>query len=95
MELSVFWTQEAKETFGNIVSYLEEEWGESVAKKFVQKTNRILINIAQQPFIFKPSSINEAIRIGLITRNCSIFYEVQEEQIRLLFFWDNRQEPLI
>ncbi|HYK77080.1 MAG TPA: type II toxin-antitoxin system RelE/ParE family toxin [Daejeonella sp.] len=95
MILKVFWTEEANETFENIVSYLEKEWGENAVKKFVQKTNKTLLNIVQQPFIFKPSNINENIRKGLITKNCSVFYEVQEEQIRLLFFWDNRQEPLL
>jgi hypothetical protein len=61
----------------------------------VVKAEKVVALIATQPLMFKASDFDENIRIGLITRQCSLFYRVTDTSIHLLFFWDNRQEPFI
>lgn len=51
--------------------------------------------IAQFPFMFKSTSINDDVRIGFISKQTSLFYKVTDTSIQLLFFWDNRQEPIL
>jgi hypothetical protein len=53
------------------------------------------LGIAQFPEMFKASELGENIRIGLITRQSSVLYEILEDAIFLHYFWDNRQEPMI
>jgi plasmid stabilization system protein ParE len=93
-ELSIFWTDEAKETFAAIFSFILDRFNERSAKKFLKQTNRILAIIKLQPEIFE-ASISDQFRKGKITNHTSVYYEIEDDQIRLLFFFDNRQEPLI
>ena len=44
--------------------------------------------------MFKALSQNENIRKALIHKNCSMFYEIKGHAIMILFFWDNRQDPI-
>jgi plasmid stabilization system protein ParE len=92
MNLDILWTSEAIETFDAIIFHLQHHWSESVAKKFVQTAEKKLSNISKHPYIFKASALKPSVRKAPISKNCSLFYEVQSNQIVLLFFWDNRQE---
>lgn len=95
MSLSVFYTPRAKETLQSVYSFISQKFGSKAANKFVVKAESTIALIAEQPFIFKASTIGPDIRVGLITRQCSLFYKVSANSIHLLFFWDNRQEPLV
>ncbi|RBQ04888.1 type II toxin-antitoxin system RelE/ParE family toxin [Pedobacter miscanthi] len=94
MSLTVVWTDEAKETFDAIFSFILDKFSEQSAKKFLKQTNKILSIIKVQPEIFE-ASISDQFRKGKITNQTSVFYEIEDDQIRLLFFFDNRQEPLL
>jgi plasmid stabilization system protein ParE len=94
MSLSIFWSDEAKETFDAIFWFVFHEFGEKSAKKFLKQTNKVILIIKFQPEIFEAFS-SSRFRKGRITSQTSIFYEIKNDQIHLLFFWDNRQEPLI
>jgi len=94
MSLNVFYTTEAKETLSAVYSFIQEKFGTRSADKFVTKAEKTIALIAEQPFMFKGSPLGENVRIGFITKQTSLFYLVTEQSIDLLFFWDNRQEPL-
>lgn len=94
MSLPVYWTGEAKETFDAIVYFTKELWGEKEAGKFIKRTQELLSTIASQPYLFK-ASIAENVRKGLISKQIAVFYEVNADSITILFFWDNRQEPIL
>jgi len=44
--------------------------------------------------MFKASLIEDSVRKGFISKQTSFFYEIHENEIIILFFWDNRQEPM-
>ena len=94
MSLTVFWADEAEETFDNIVLYIESNWGERHAKKFVQHVQKVLKLISDQPQMYK-ASVNNNVRQAVISPQTSLYYEIHNEHITLLFFWDNRQEPIL
>jgi plasmid stabilization system protein ParE len=94
MSLPIFWTDEAKETFDAIFFFILDKFSEQSAKKFLKQTNKILQIIKVQPEIFEASILDQC-RKGRITDQTSVFYKIQDDQIRLLFFFDNRQDPLI
>lgn len=89
----VLWSQEAEETFGSIVKFIEENWGPTASKKFIKKTKKFLSAIASLPEMFPPTNFSN-VRKAVIAANTSVFYEVRKEEIWLLYFWDNRQLPL-
>ncbi|WP_370870439.1 type II toxin-antitoxin system RelE/ParE family toxin [Daejeonella sp.] len=95
MSLQVFYTPRSKESLESVYKFILDRFGERSASKFVSKADKTINLISQQPFMFKTSDLDEKIRIALITPQCSLFYKVTETSVHLLFFWDNRQDPIL
>ncbi|MCF0071698.1 hypothetical protein LZD49_14560 [Dyadobacter sp. CY261] len=95
MSYEVILAPRAVETFDAIYDQITLRFGEKVAKQFNHKVIHILNTISITPFIFKATRENPNVRKGWINKNCSFFYEVAGKQIHVLFFWDNRQEPMM
>lgn len=93
MGLEVRWTEEAEYTFDHIVTIIQNGWGDQSAVKFRDKTKKTLAVISTQPLSFPESGIH-LVRKAVITRQTSVFYEVLSDRVMLLYFWDNRQNPL-
>src|SRR3569833_627679 len=95
MSLSIFYTPRSKETLSSVFNFIHNEFGTASANKFATKAEKLIALIAEHPFMFKATSIDENVRIALITKQTSLFYRVTGTAIHLLFFWDFRQEPLL
>ena len=89
----VRWTEEAEFTFDHIVTFINNGWGIGPSAKFRQKTIRTLNVISSHPESFPEAGIDN-VRKAVITRQTTLFYEIFPEHIMLLYFWDNRQNPL-
>jgi plasmid stabilization system protein ParE len=94
MKFEVILTPKAKDTFLATILFIRFKWGDNSADKFVERTYAVLDTIAQQPLLFKAYQGNN-VRKGLITKHTSIIYRVNNNRIEVLFFWDNRQEPVL
>jgi hypothetical protein len=94
MKYYIVFSVRAHDTFGSIKSQINNRWGKKSVIDFEQRTLRVLDIIAHSPFVYKATPINPKIRRGFIHLNCSMFYEVKEQSIEILFFWDNRQDPI-
>jgi plasmid stabilization system protein ParE len=93
MALKVFWTKRAEKSFDKIIDYLIDNWSEKEVKNFVRKTFTMVNYISQKPRMFS-YSIQLDIYSAVITKQPSLVYRiVDEKQIDLLFFWDNRRNP--
>ena len=95
MSLSILYTSTAKATLKNTYTYISIRFGARVAAKFLQKAEKTIALISEHPLMFKSSTIDIEVRIAFITKQCSLFYRVTNTSVQLLYFWDNRQEPLI
>jgi plasmid stabilization system protein ParE len=95
MRLKVYYTPRSRETLNEIYNFIQNKFGIRPADKFVLKAEKIISLIAQYPYMFKASTIDEKVRVGLISKQTSLFYRVTDTSIHLLFFWDNRQEPIL
>ncbi|MBB5397231.1 type II toxin-antitoxin system RelE/ParE family toxin [Mucilaginibacter sp. AK015] len=93
MSYTIYWTKEAHETFDSIVLTIENTWGIKQAGIFVKRVQQISTLIADQPYLFK-ASFDQNLRQATISQQTSMFYEVNKTSINILFFFDNRQEPL-
>lgn len=93
MSLAIVWTDEAQQTFDDTILQIEAKWGERSVGKFVKETNGIINSISSQPYIYK-ASLTENVRQAFISRQTSMFYEIHANYITILYFWDNRQEPM-
>ena len=93
MSLDIVYTPRSKETLKSVYDFINAKFGSGTADKFVSKAEKVVTLIAEYPLMFKASTIDKNVRIALITRQTSLFYQVTNNSIHLLFFWDNRQEP--
>jgi plasmid stabilization system protein ParE len=95
VSLRFVFSKEALETYAAIQLQLFDRFGDKILKKFEQKTVKTLDLILISPLMFKAVAENPNLRKGIIHQNCSVYYEIKPNFIEVLFFWDNRQEPLL
>jgi plasmid stabilization system protein ParE len=93
MALTIFWTKRADKKFDQILDYLLEEWGESVAKSFIRKVYDFLDILSEFPEIGTIENKEKGIRGFAIVNQVSLFYRISGDKIILLNFFDNRQNP--
>jgi hypothetical protein len=70
---------------------MERNKSNTYSKKLVNLVTERTNQIAETPFIFKPTDFN-GVRIASLG-NFSIYYKVIEISIIIYAFWDNRQDP--
>jgi plasmid stabilization system protein ParE len=95
MSLAIRFAVEAEETYDSIVNQLRGRWGDKFVLKFEDKVFQVVAIIAQTPLIYPIAQENSETRKCVLHKNCSMFYKVNEHEIEIVYFWDNRQDPLI
>ncbi len=93
MALKIYWTKRADKKFDQILDYLLEEWGESVAKAFTRKVYDFLDILSEFPEIGTIENKEKGIRGFTIIRQVNLFYRISGDKVILLNFFDNRQHP--
>jgi plasmid stabilization system protein ParE len=93
MAKAVVWNHRASNSFNSIIEYLEQEWGDSVTKNFVDRTYQIIEFLAEHPEMGPIENHEKQIRGFVITKHNTLFYRIEDKRIILLNFFDNRQHP--
>lgn len=94
MRYKVRFTSEAEKTYDALSVQLMQRWGENYVRKFEDRISKAIETIGKTPFIY-PVAIEEfQIRKCIVHKNCSILYQVIEQTVTVICFWDNRQDPL-
>ncbi|HNZ72027.1 MAG TPA: type II toxin-antitoxin system RelE/ParE family toxin [Prolixibacteraceae bacterium] len=88
----IVWTPEAVKTYHSLVQYLALEWGNLSKTKFLNEVELVVDLISRNPRMFKRSTRYENIRIGYLSKQCSLIYRIKPDEIELLLFWGNRQD---
>lgn len=89
MVRKIVWIKRAISKFNNIITYLEEEWGEQITENFVRKTYDIIELISDQSDLGTLENIEKNVRGFLLTKHNRIFI-VTDKEIILLNFFDTR-----
>lgn len=93
--LEIVLTDNARFTLRHIFDTIELKFGEKAADDFLFEVEKTLNLVSKNPEIFKASSASKQIRIGFISKQTSFYYEVNNQNLVVSYFWDNRQEPLL
>jgi plasmid stabilization system protein ParE len=83
MILQIFYTPRFEETLESVYNFINDKFGQRAADRFVAKAEKTIELIAEYPFMYKTSSIDENIRIGLISKQTSLFYLVTDTFVLL------------
>lgn len=87
-------SKRANETFDSIQDQILNKWGEHSLKKFDERIYEVLQLLAKSPFIYEAVAEYPTVRKAIVHKNCALYYKVSKERVILLFFWDNRQDPI-
>ena len=92
MVKEIRWTQEANDTFENVIKYLDQHWTEKETSKFILSTNKVIDFIAEYPNMFRKTT-KRNVHEALITPHNLLIYKIYPNHIDLLLFWDTRKNP--
>jgi plasmid stabilization system protein ParE len=89
---TVIWTKTADLQFVGILEFwVKRNKSNTYSKKLVKLVSERTNQIASKPFIYKAISLNDIRKASL--GYFSIFYKVTNDNIIIVAFWDNRQDP--
>jgi len=89
---NIIWSPEAEITYLTILEYLEENWTIKEMESFINRSDQVIEHISQYPNHYPYSKESDSYKCVFISQ-VSLFYRLKEQQIELLIFWDNRQDP--
>jgi plasmid stabilization system protein ParE len=76
-----------------LLKYLEKEWGRKTAVAFENKLHKRILQLAEQPYIGKPSEVFPQVRSVLVTKHNRMYYRVQGDCIEIINLYDTRRNP--
>jgi len=88
----VIWSPNARITYYRILEYLEQNWTIKEIEAFINRTEQVIKHINQSPLHYPYSKLSDSYRCVFI-KQVSLFYRIKQQEIELLIFWDNRQDP--
>lgn len=90
----VIWSPKAKRQRGDIYRYWNKRNGNNnYSLKLNAEIKRVLKVVKDTPLIGVEVEQRRHIRRVLIFSNYSLFYTFDKENVYILSFWDNRQNP--
>ena len=94
MSFSARFAPEAEETYNALVDQLRVRWGNEFVIKFEQKVSKTIQLITANPLIYAIAKENAEARKCVLHKNCSMYYIIDRDYIEIVYFWDNRQDPI-
>ena len=73
MAVTIFWSDEAKKTYSQNIEYLKTEWSVNELKKFILRTEYVVLNIETNPMLYS-LSIKKRISGGSYSTNKLPFF---------------------
>ena len=89
---NVFWSETAKLDYWKNIDYLLENWTTSEAKQFITQVDEVLHLLGKGCFEFESTNYKNVFRV-VISKQITLFYRINQNQIELLRFWNNYQNP--
>jgi len=94
MAVTIFWSDEAKKTYSQNIEYLKTEWSVNELKKFILRTEYVVLNIETNPMLYSLSIKKKNIRRVVLNKQITLFYRHYpvKKMVVLLSFWNNYQD---
>lgn len=90
--MKIVWSKKAQYNFYSIQNYLDLYWTPLTSKKFINDVLHINSLLEKNPELGKYRADLECREI-VISKHVKLYYQIKEDHIRLIAFWNNRQQP--
>ncbi|PVH25389.1 type II toxin-antitoxin system RelE/ParE family toxin [Sphingobacterium corticibacter] len=88
----VYWTANALDELAKTITYLEENFTDKEIRKLVLQIENTIALISHNPSIF-PKSEFKPVYKAIVLKYNTLYYRVNENNIEILSFFSNRQNP--
>ena len=93
MPKPVIWSPLSEIDIGNILDYVEKNWGNKVVLSFIDlienQINQISTNPKQFPIIYKRKRVRKCV----LTKHNTLYYRESKYYVEILRIYDTRQDP--
>jgi plasmid stabilization system protein ParE len=89
----LLWSDNALEELRRTFAYLEENFTDREIRRLATKLEFALKLIVQNPLTFPKSEKSARVRRAIATKHNTIYYRISKNQIEILSFFSNRQDP--
>jgi plasmid stabilization system protein ParE len=91
--MTVIWTEQAQQSFWQILAYLQENWNREIALNFVDLVDDTISKLMLNPEMFEVSRYHADSRAAPITKHTTLFYRIIDNTIEIEYFWSNAKNP--
>jgi plasmid stabilization system protein ParE len=90
--MQTVWSDDALIDYNQNIDYLQKEWSEQVALEFVEDVEATIELIKDFPELY-PLTEYLGVRKALVRKQITLFYRIKDNEIHLIRFWNNYQDP--
>ncbi len=91
--MKLVWTEEAQRRMGEILEYIEREFGAKARQTFREKTQDFTRILTEFPEMGTLEIKEKNLRGFQLTKQTRVFYRVKKDSIVILTLFDSRQNP--
>ena len=91
MALKVFWSPEADQELDTIFDYLLAEWNKKVVSTFARRIDSCIKTISEFPDSYPVTNKRKKLHRCILSKQSSLFYRVKNNEIEIVFLFDNRR----
>lgn len=91
-EYSIYWSPLAEETYLNVLSQILESWTVREAEAFEAKVESLIDKLRTHKYLCPSSKMQKSLRRCVISAQTSLVYQIRENVIELITFYDNRSQ---
>lgn len=88
----LYWSEESLKNLDEIIDYLESNWTNREVTNFKQKLSKQVELIHRKPTLFPISEYNSRLRKAVLSRQTTIFYELDGMNINLIFLFNSKKD---
>lgn len=90
---SIVWSETSKLDYWENIDYLQKEWTLAEVYNFIDEVDRLLDMLSKDNLTFKPTLYKNTFEVPVV-KQINLFYDVQENTIVLLRFWNNYRDRI-
>lgn len=92
MSLEIIWSPLARQDVEQQLDYLAHEWGIQVGIDLLERIEEVLSAITHDPTTYYEVDAKRQIHKFIVNKYVVLYYQVTPDSIRLITFWDGRQD---
>ena len=93
MSRNVIISKIAERKLDKLFDYLTTKWSIKVKNEFIEKLDKSILAIKEQPESFPSSEKRKGLRKCVVTKQTTLYYKFNKNEIKIVTLFDTRKNP--